>query len=198
MTDAEPTPVFRRFPWVQFVFCVACLAMCGYTWMRYSYAWSVMPADFGCLPWKTESPYASTATTDWSRVETHPLVGRYVALTGIPSWPGSGSPWLDMESPSDRKTVVRVHLRPSGTLPPLDGSPVTVKGRVTSPSPWIFIEDDFPRAFVVRADASRLHGASIAGLVVGGMGCFIFGLYLRRWLREREALAGEPLHDRIV
>jgi hypothetical protein len=37
--------------------------------------------------------------------------------------------------------------------------------------------------------ASRFHPASVAGLVVGAMGCFIFGLYLRRWLREREAAA---------
>jgi len=27
----------------------------------------------------------------------------------------------------------------------------------------------------------------VAGLVVGAMGSFIFGLYLRRWLREQNA-----------
>ena len=37
--------------------------------------------------------------------------------------------------------------------------------------------------------ASRFTGASVAGLVVGAMGCFIFGLYLRRWLRERNSAA---------
>jgi len=45
---------------------------------------------------------------------------------------------------------------------------------------------------------SRFHGASIAGLVVGAMGCFIFGLYLRRWLRERKALASQPKQDMIA
>jgi hypothetical protein len=46
--------------------------------------------------------------------------------------------------------------------------------------------------------ASRFHGASVAGLVVGAMGIFIFGLYLRSWLRERKALASEPPQDMIA
>jgi hypothetical protein len=33
--------------------------------------------------------------------------------------------------------------------------------------------------------ASRWHGASITGLVVGAMGVFVFTLYLRTWLKER-------------
>jgi hypothetical protein len=46
-----------------------------------------------------------------------------------------------------------------------------------------------PPAFGVTLDttASRFHPASVAGLVVGAMGCFIFGLFLRRWLKERTA-----------
>ena len=35
--------------------------------------------------------------------------------------------------------------------------------------------------------ASRFHGASIAGLVVGAMGVFVFTVALRHWLRERGA-----------
>ena len=35
-------------------------------------------------------------------------------------------------------------------------------------------------------DASVVRFA-VAGIVVGLMGCFVFGLYLRRWLRERKA-----------
>ncbi|MHC5054373.1 MAG: hypothetical protein ACYTKD_06610 [Planctomycetota bacterium] len=46
--------------------------------------------------------------------------------------------------------------------------------------------------------ASRLTGTSIAGLVVGAMGCFIFGLYLRRWLIDRKALASQPGQDMIA
>ena len=44
------------------------------------------------------------------------------------------------------------------------------------------------------AAASRFHGASIAGLVVGAMGVFVFTAALRHWLREqrrfREAAEG--------
>jgi hypothetical protein len=31
-------------------------------------------------------------------------------------------------------------------------------------------------------NASRFYPASVAGLVVGAMGLFVFGLYLRSWL----------------
>jgi hypothetical protein len=37
-----------------------------------------------------------------------------------------------------------------------------------------------------------------AWLVIGAMGVFIFGLYLRRWLRERKALASQPVQDMIA
>ncbi|MHC4251328.1 MAG: hypothetical protein ACYS9X_19585 [Planctomycetota bacterium] len=39
----------------------------------------------------------------------------------------------------------------------------------------------------VETPVSRFTGESIAGLVVGAMGMFIFGLYLRRWLLGRKA-----------
>jgi hypothetical protein len=52
--------------------------------------------------------------------------------------------------------------------------------------------------FFVDTARGRFTGASVAGLVVGAMGVFIFGLYLRRWLVERKALAGEPPRDMIA
>jgi len=52
--------------------------------------------------------------------------------------------------------------------------------------------------FFFDTTASRFHPASIAGLVVGAMGCFIFGLYLRAWLRERTARASELPEDMIA
>ena len=62
------------------------------------------------------------------------------------------------------------------------------------------LDDSFAGTGVLWIDttASRFHSASIAGLVVGAMGCFIFGLYLRRWLRERKALASQPEQDMIA
>jgi len=38
----------------------------------------------------------------------------------------------------------------------------------------------------------------VDGAVGGAMGCFIFGLYLRRWLRDTKALAREPERDMIA
>ena len=35
------------------------------------------------------------------------------------------------------------------------------------------------------ATASRFHPTSVAGLVVAAFGTFVFGLYFRRWVRER-------------
>ena len=36
--------------------------------------------------------------------------------------------------------------------------------------------------------ASRFHPASVAGLIVGTMGVLVFGIVLRRWLRERRSV----------
>jgi len=49
-----------------------------------------------------------------------------------------------------------------------------------------------PAENAFRLDGDSLMDASVvrfavAGIVVGLMGCFVFGLYLRRWLRERKA-----------
>jgi hypothetical protein len=59
-------------------------------------------------------------------------------------------------------------------------------------------EDELVGLPGLRIAASRFTGASVAGLVVGAMGCFIFGLYLRAWLRERKALASQPGQDMIA
>jgi hypothetical protein len=40
--------------------------------------------------------------------------------------------------------------------------------------------------------ASRFHPASIAGLAVGAMGCFVFSVAFRHWLRERRAWRDAP------
>ncbi|MHC4503115.1 MAG: hypothetical protein ACYTFI_07410 [Planctomycetota bacterium] len=39
-----------------------------------------------------------------------------------------------------------------------------------------------PRVLVVDLTSGRFHGASIAGLVVGAMGVFVFTAALRHWL----------------
>ncbi|MHC5056250.1 MAG: hypothetical protein ACYTKD_16240 [Planctomycetota bacterium] len=78
------------------------------------------------------------------------------------------------------------------------GSRVVLAGRIVP----LFPDTDFPLDLEssmcrlrhrhhagphVKLDTSSspLHPASIAGLVVGAMGVFIFALHLRRWLVER-------------
>jgi len=94
-TDDTPSP-FRRFPWVQLVFCAACLAMTAWTWMR-----------DGARP----------------------------------------SPLRHREHRGRREHIVAV-------------------------------------LSVLRVSVVRFV---VDGIVVGIMGVFIFGLYLRRWVKERRA-----------
>ncbi|MHC4199441.1 MAG: hypothetical protein ACYSU0_05570 [Planctomycetota bacterium] len=49
-----------------------------------------------------------------------------------------------------------------------------------------------PRSFLaLDTTASRFHGATIAGLVVGAMGVFVFTVALRHWLGERRRFREE-------
>jgi hypothetical protein len=53
-----------------------------------------------------------------------------------------------------------------------------LKGRVT-------FQGGLSPIYIVDCTASRWNGASVAGLVVGAMGIFIFAIHLKRWLRVR-------------
>jgi hypothetical protein len=47
------------------------------------------------------------------------------------------------------------------------------------------LRKQFKRVPVIHTERGRFHPASIAGLVVGAMGVFMFSVALRHWLRER-------------
>jgi hypothetical protein len=180
---------------MQLVFCLACLAMAGWTWMRYSYAWDVKPAELAAREFRWLSGLASSGEN------------YYVRLRGVPEGgqrsyefaPGSGdflAHFSDPEVDAVGFTVVFEDARKvpaTGRVQSVHGR--IVRGRsvlVRTPS------DDAINFFLVDTARGRFTGASVAGLVVGAMGCFIFGLYLRAWLRERKALAGEPQRDMIA
>ncbi|MHC4502659.1 MAG: hypothetical protein ACYTFI_05080 [Planctomycetota bacterium] len=83
------------------------------------------------------------------------------------------------ESPDDSSlSIYAVHVLD----PPEIGKVTVFEGRVV---PGISMWCD------IDATASRFHGASIAGLVVGAMGVFVFTVALRHWLRERRAFREE-------
>ena len=190
MSDSTPSP-FRRFPWLQLAFCIACLTATAWTWTRYSGCWRMGPSD----PQTAFSDVVYGSGRVWS--------DRFVEATGrvaSPEYFPVGSmdedEWdplrrpslpfwlclLDLGEPGDKRGRVGVIVLEEVNV----GSKLTLRGR---------LRDSFGGTNVlwIDATASRFHGASIAGLVVGAMGCFIFGLYLRRWLRKRKA-AADGLH----
>ncbi|MHC5057023.1 MAG: hypothetical protein ACYTKD_20285 [Planctomycetota bacterium] len=167
MTDTEPVPVFRRFPWIQLVFCLACLGMAVCLLLR----------DLCC-----RNVTAGELSDDPS------LEGRYVEVTGRAHFHGDRWPCdapaseaaarLDVEVPPDSEDWIWVAVDRE-RVPP-QRSVREFRGRVAY--------DPFaPGGVVVETHLGRLTGAAVAGLVVGAMGVFIFGLYLRRWLLERKA-----------
>jgi hypothetical protein len=200
-TSAEPAPAFARFPWIQLVFCVACLSMVAWTWMRFSYAHNITTSALETTELSTEPvepiSFLLTQKEDGSEEKVFilpniSLIGHYVELHADGSGSLPATAMIKMESSPG--FVHTTQLR-RGTL---------TKGRVI----WIRFNPpvnpcwgDSPYGkpcLGINTLASRFHGASIAGLVIGVMGCFIFGLYLRSWLRERKALACEPPQDMIV
>ena len=179
--DARPDPTpFARFPWGPALLCVGCLVMCAYTWMRYSFCWEAMP-----FPTYITRP--------------NNLEGRFVRTSGrckfVAPGPGDyGEPFVLLDVPYTIAVVANRHYEgircaedmhviiSSGALYE-EGETVTFTGRV------LVEEDstDYPDIVAACLDttASRFHPASIAGLVVAAMGAFVFGLYLRRYMKER-------------
>ncbi len=91
--------------------------------------------------------------------------------------PSQSSLLADLEQES--ATLVCVFQHKPKFLPEEE---VAVTGRV---APYWDFGDQTIWYFDSRA--SRFHPASIAGLVVGAMGVFVFGAALKAWLRERKA-----------
>ncbi len=193
VTEPEPTSVFRRFPWVQLVFCLACVSMACWTWMRYSYCWIVTADDLalGDFPRAFEE-------RDW------PYGGRYVLFSGeitSVSNPGSSpAPQLVREGSMRLKVGEWMGFRVAGTQAFPEVPRCEVPGRLALGHFRYYRGDELDSFTIPSIDATsgRLTGASVSGLVVGAMGCFIFGLYLRTWLGERKALARQPEQDMIA
>ncbi|MHC5057123.1 MAG: hypothetical protein ACYTKD_20795 [Planctomycetota bacterium] len=202
MTNAEPTPAFRRFPWIQLAFCLACLSMAAWTWMRFSYCWRIRVREIARYEWQARpGPPLSSSYQDsfvevngtvhdvWRHTSQHRrrmASGRFLPCEYIS---------VSFEPPGRVTHAGLAMLAPSAT--PLErGSKATVRGRVDA-FETVLSEGDVEFRYFLDGTRGRLNHTSIAGLVVGAMGVFIFGLYLRAWLRERKALASQPGRDMI-
>jgi len=166
-SPAEPDRRPPRFPYVAALLCAACVGAAVWTWMRYSYAWQMSPSQLACF---------NMGDVGLSRFRTT-HVGRYVSVEGCYNSHGKhGPPFLTESSRGD--SVVSI----LGNTPGHETTPgrYRVTGRVRM---------DHRHLAGIDTDASLFHGASIAGLVVGAMGVFVFSVALRHWLRERRAAA---------
>ncbi|MHC4251446.1 MAG: hypothetical protein ACYS9X_20190 [Planctomycetota bacterium] len=85
----------------------------------------------------------------------------------------------------------RAVLKPIGVHEPTDASVLNSGPEPNTLLPHVYgrvsLGDVEPGKVTIDSRASRFHPASIAGIVVGAMGIFVFGLYLRRWVKERRA-----------
>jgi hypothetical protein len=164
--DPDPTTPGARFPYAAAAFACACVAAAVWTFMLYSYAWDVRTDDFA----------------GGDRWGPHPLAGRYVRLHR----PAEGR-WSRYWSAGDGLAEYLDHLASgfsTGGGPvwvPIKGlpegaSPEVIHGRVVAETS---MGSTAMRFLGAHATASRWTGASVAGLVVGAMGVFVFALHLR-------------------
>ncbi len=176
MSDDPGRP--PRFPYVAALLCAGCVGAAGWTWMRYSYVWRVGPGD-------PEHYLPEMAAWEDRYVE---MVGKSVVKEGMVNLPDEGQLSFG--------PVVAVYDGPT----PMTSNVFFVQGRSIDPSTaeqqisWRGRLWRSKYILQLHADASRFHGASIAGLVVGAMGVFVFTLALRHWLRERRDWLQNDIH----
>lgn len=168
MVDApDPTMPGARFPYAAAAFSCACVAAAVWTFMLFSYAWTVTPSDFE----QGRDPPA------------HPMVGRYVEmLPGVDAAGRGFVPIRDMIDIGQFREDLYVAIADA------QGDQLTTKVRGRVVVRWTLTSGPYP-FLAINADAGRWPGASVAGPVVGAMGVFIFALHLRRWLRVRRLAA---------
>ena len=168
MPETEGNPARpSRFPWAAALLCAASLGAAAWTWMRYSYAWGVRPGDLWVLDRvgsRADSAYA----------------GRYVTLRGLLVRNYGEAVFMECGTGH----VVTASLPGGQELAQTADGEASVSGRVS--------RNDYPKTYYifpfVDVAASRLHGASITGLIVGAMGVAVFVMCLRTWVKERNAL----------
>jgi hypothetical protein len=171
-----------RFPWVALALALASVAGAVWLWMEYSYAWHAAPTDL----WVRERPRGFGGKDPpglmWTAERWEPiypnswLAGKYVRLrsSGLvvagTRQPVRETVWL---KPRHRS------FRPNRTTLNHDA---VLEGRVVWVSPY------GSREYLqlgLDTTAGRLTGASVAGLVVGAWGVFIFAAAFLHWRSRR-------------
>ncbi len=140
--------------------------------MRYSYVWDTDATALN-QPWRGHAKHADGAWPDDAYVSfSGKVYGRFRRKETSIVYIRDGDEFVNV-------TMWDAHAPPTG-------SEATIFGRV---KPHLH---EHVSTSAVDTTASRFHGASIAGLVVGAMGVFVFTVGLRHWLGERRtAIAQE-------
>jgi hypothetical protein len=111
--------------------------------------------------------------------------GKYVAVTGLVTYRHPHSTRFIAVAAPRRCCCVYVwlpaHHTPAGSHQTVSSYSGRMVGRVEDGS------ENHSTLFIIDTTASRWHGASIAGLVVGAMGVFVFAVALKAWLNQRGA-----------
>ncbi len=196
-----------RFPYVTAAICAACVGAAIWLWLSYSYAWDVGPRELvGGKP----PLWLGAWEGKYVRITGDVRPGR----VPLPRDPHRLSIDVEIEVASGRRLPSGATWKSWDVLPgtllhdPLDPAVKVVvivideacqagissfRGRVFcgNVSIWRELWRDWPLelspGLVIRTDSSRFTGASIAGLVVGAMGVFVFAVTLRHWLKQRRA-----------
>jgi hypothetical protein len=94
-----------------------------------------------------------------------------------------------VDTPDDLPNYALEQVFVPSTQPFTTGEEVVLSGRVLLLASGASLAERHSCYWYLIIDTriSRFHLASVAGLVVGAMGVFVFGLYLRRWVKERGA-----------
>jgi hypothetical protein len=148
-----------------------------WTWMRFSYPWQVPSDSFYDFESWNHAP--STAPPP-----NRALLERYVELRGAAYDPRTNRPGLEEAAARSIRVdscASWVLLTDRAAADDAIGRKVVLTGRVLPAKGHAGA--GYP--FIVDTTASRFHGASIAGLVVGAMGVFVFTIALQHWLKER-------------
>ena len=151
--------------------------------MRYSYCWDA-------------TGLAKESLREWE--------GRYVLLSGhiLQSGPDEGAPGEKVTVLfGGYETALRINATRGSAewIPLLGGQRRRNCGEMQRLEARLVLRERFGsvpfycmpgrRVLVLDLTSGRFHGASIAGLVVGAMGVFVFAVAFRHWLRERRAAA---------
>ncbi len=171
MPEVERDPTERlRFPWFAALLCAAGLGMAAWLWMRHSFAWSMTPHEAIDI---LEAPPGL-----WPD-------GAYVRLRGYCGRPEfdrcRGSLVVDVGPPGYSYLFIPLPVQERSPPEAAETEFIDYMGRLTFHTrAWA----DRP---VIRTLASRLTGASVAGLVVAAWSTFVFAWSLRHWLGQRRA-----------